>query len=127
MMINWANRFYELNDLHVIVVTLENGKKNEATGTINYAPLLWGQSEGEVSGIAYMVARMVNRAKVNTAMEKKLTVTDDSIDKDAVSVMLLKTTGSYAAKDQYGTGLGFIADPTMTKVLDAIASSGGNQ
>lgn len=123
MMINFATLFYEL-PMHVIIVTLERADKNESTGSISYKPLLWGQSAGEVSGIAYMVMRMVHREALQG---KTLRIVEDGIDKKTVSVGLLKPSGTFAAKDQYGTGLSYIVDPTMTKILDAIASSGGSK
>lgn len=123
MMINFATLFFDLPNLHVIIVTLEREEKNEATGTITYKPLLWGQSEGEVSGIAYMVMRMVMREALSG---KTLRMVEDSVDKHTVSVGLLQQTGIYVAKDQYGTGLSYMADPSVGKLLDAIQASGGN-
>lgn len=115
-MVNFANLFYQL-PMHVILTSLESETKNEATGDIFYKPLLWGQSSGEVPGYAYLVARMVHRARIEGKMYR---VIGDAIDQVTSSVALFQPAGTYMAKDQYGCMGGFMPDPTIGKMLDLL-------
>jgi hypothetical protein len=121
-MVNLASLFFSL-PMNVIMTALEEDKKDEQTGTIHYGPLLWGQSDKEVGAYAYIVARMIHRAALTDQVTKKLLAeTEDSIDKEIVSVALFTPSGKYQAKDQWSGGkLGdFMVNPTVTKMLDAI-------
>ncbi len=119
-MVTFANLFFSL-PMHVILTSLEREDRDEATGTIMYKPLLWGQSGSEVAGYAYLVARLVHRAKLQG---KELRMVEDAITDDTVSVALFRPSGKYVAKDQYGCMGAYMADPTMTKMLDLLEASG---
>jgi hypothetical protein len=115
-MVNFARLFFSL-PMHVIMTSLEKEDKDETTGLISYKPLLWGQSSGEVCGYAFVVARLVHRAKLEKGVLKAM---EDSITDETVSVALFRPSGKYVAKDQMGMGVPFMADPTITKMLDLI-------
>lgn len=132
-MVTFARLFFSL-PMNVILTSLERDDKDETTGTIMHKPLLWGQSSGEVSGYAYLVARLVHRARLDNktkmAVDKavELKIVEDPITDTTVSVALFQPSGKYIAKDQYGALGPFMADPTMTKILDKIlASMAGTQ
>ena len=120
-MINLAYRFYKL-DMHVIITSLESSKTNEMTGAVTYGPLLWGQSAGEVGGYALMVARLVNRARLQGGTLRMVegALKDEG---ELVSVALLQASGTCDAKDQYLTGLPYMVDPSIPKILDEIHKS----
>lgn len=127
-MVTFARLFLSL-PMNVILTSLERDDKDESTGTIMHKPLLWGQSAGEVSGYAFLVARLVHRARLDnkTRMDAQraieLKIVEDPITDKTVSVALFQPTGKYIAKDQYGALGPFMADPTMTKILDKIQAS----
>lgn len=124
-MVTFASLYLSL-PLHVILTSLEREDKDESTGTIMYKPLLWGQSAGEVSGYAYLVARLVHRTRLDFKTETlvnqaaKLGITEEPMSDKTVSVALFMPSGKYIAKDQYGTGIPFMPDPTMGKILAAV-------
>lgn len=115
-MVYFARLFLSL-DMHVILTSLERRLENQVTGGVTHGPLIWGQSASEIAGYAYLVGRLVHRAKTE---KKVLKVMGDSINNDTVSVALFKPSGNYVAKDQYGMGVNYMADPTITKILDLI-------
>ncbi len=123
-MVRFSYLFYGL-PMHVIINCQEKAEKDEATGAIHYAPLLWGQSDVEVGSYAFLVARLVHRAVLSNAQLKTL---EDPAQKESgakiTSVALFTPTGKYDAKDQYHMGIDFMADPTMTKMLDLIWPDG---
>lgn len=112
-MVKISKLFYAL-PMHVIMTSLEHSDKDERTGSINYKPLLWGQSSTEVAGYAFIVARLVHRTRVS----EKVGVSDDTIDKNANSIALFKPSGKYVAKWQYGKGPTWMPDPTIGKIMD---------
>lgn len=119
-MVNFAKLFYSL-PMHVVMTALESRDKNEATGTINYSPLLWGQSSTEVGGYAYVVSRLVHRASMNRVQLEVLEDPSQLKEGEEVnSVALFLPSGTYIAKDQYGVLGDWMVNPTMTKILDAI-------
>lgn len=118
-MTTFARLFFEL-PMHVILTSLEREDKDETTGLISYKPLIWGQSAGEVAGYAYLVARLVHRAKLQG---KDLRMVEDSITDQTVSVALFTPTGKYVAKDQYGCMGPYMADPSIPKMLDLLLAS----
>lgn len=118
-MTTFARLFFEL-PMHVILTSLEREDKDETTGLISYKPLIWGQSAGEVAGYAYLVARLVHRAKLQG---KDLRLVEDGITDETVSVALFTPTGKYVAKDQYGCMGPYMADPTIPKMLDLLLAS----
>jgi hypothetical protein len=124
-MVTFAKLFYSLH-MNVLITSLEREDVDEATKTIHYKPLLWGQSAGEVPGYAYLVSRLVHRArlenkdKMDLEEAHRLHIIEDSIGVGTVSVALFRPTGKYIAKDQYGKCGPFMVNPTMTKILDKI-------
>lgn len=124
-MVTFANLFYSL-PLNVILTSLEREDKDETTGSIMYKPLLWGQSAGEVSGYAYLVARLVHRTRLDFKTETminqaaKLGITEEPMSDSTTSVALFMPSGKYVAKDQYGMGIPYMVSPTMGKILAAV-------
>jgi hypothetical protein len=116
MMVNFAKLFIKL-PMHVIITSLEAEKEDKATGNLYYRPLLWGQAAGEVNGYCFMVARLVQRVRMDA---KTLAIMDGPVNKEVVSVAILKPTGNLYAKDQYGTGLDYLVDPTIGAIMDKI-------
>lgn len=114
-MVNFAKLYYSL-PLHVIMTALEKTTVNEMTGAVSYSPLLWGQSDTEVPGYAYVVARLVHRTLVKARTLKMM----EDATSDTVSVAFFVPSGTFLAKDQYGA-LGIaMADPTVPKMVDLI-------
>ncbi len=127
-MVKFATLFYGLKDMHVIITCQEREDKDEQTGLISYKPLLWGQSAGEVPGYAYLVSRLVHRARVNTDSKMKLAIGEQP--ESVTSVAFFMPSGKYVAKDQYGMHdedggpLNYMIDPSIPKLLDAIYGPG---
>jgi hypothetical protein len=118
-MVKFAKLYYDL-PLHVIMTAQEKSEKDDITGVVRNAPLLWGQSDVEVPGYAYLVARLVHRAVVSPAIMK---VVEDSAGGEAekiASVAFFLPSGKYVAKDQYGALGPYMANPTISKMLDLI-------
>ena len=115
-MINLAKLFYAL-PMHVILTSLEKANKDEITGSITYAPLLWGQSDTEVGGYAYAVGRMCHRAALPA---KTIKIVEDASEGEITAVALFKPSGKYVAKDQYGKFGDYMVDPSIPKMLDLI-------
>jgi hypothetical protein len=120
-MVNFARLFFGL-PMHVIVTSLEKEERDEATGSVTYAPLLWGQSDTEVGGYAYVVARLVHRAALTPSI---LRVVEDPAQvkqgEKLTSVALFQPSGKYVAKDQYGCLGALMTDPSITKMMNLIA------
>lgn len=114
-MVNFAKLYYSL-PIHVIMTCLEKTVKNEATGAISYAPLLWGQSDTEVPGYAYVVARLMHRSIL---ANRALKIMED-VDENTVSVAFFTPGGTFYAKDQYGALGDWMAAPSLTKMVDLI-------
>lgn len=114
-MVNFSKLYYSL-PINVIMTALEKTTVNEMTGAVTYSPLLWGQSDVEVPGYAYVVARLVHRSQVR---KNVLKVVEDA-DSSTVSVAFFVPGGTYYAKDQYGALGMFMADPTISKMVDLI-------
>ncbi len=114
-MVNFAKLYFSL-PIHTIMTCLEQGKKNEATGSINYSPLLWGQSNIEVPGYAYVVARLVHRSRLKTRVLKVM----EDADANTTSVAFFVPSGAYIAKDQYGALGQWMVDPSIPKMYDKI-------
>lgn len=123
-MTNFAKLYFAL-PMHVIMTALETAKTNEETGSIKYMPSLEGSSIHEVPAYSLMVGRLVPAASIGLALYKAITKANDGVEPD-YSVMFLKPSGRFLAKNQYGGELGdFLVDPTMTEILDGILS--GNE
>lgn len=114
-MVNFAKLYYSL-PVHVIMTCLEKTTVNEATGAVSYSPLLWGQSDTEVPGYAYIVARLMHRSVLPN---KALKIIED-VDANTVSVAFFTPGGTFYAKDQYGALGDWMAAPTLTKMVDKI-------
>lgn len=114
-MVNFAKLYYSL-PIHVIMTCLEKTIKNDATGAVSYAPLLWGQSDTEVPGYAYVVARLMHRSVLPN---RALKIIED-VDENTVSVAFFTPGGTFYAKDQYGALGDWMAAPSLTKMVDLI-------
>lgn len=114
-MVNFTKLYYSL-PIHVIMTCLEKSEKNEATGAITYSPLLWGQSNIEVPGYAYVVARLVHRSKLKKHALRQLEQADES----TTSVAFFVPSGTFIAKDQYGALGDWMVDPSIPKMVDLI-------
>lgn len=115
-MTRFASLFYSL-PLHVIITALEREQQDGTTGTITYGPMLLGQAASEVAGYAFIVMRLMHRIRLNSA---QLKAADDAIEGQAISVGMLAPSGKYVAKDQHGVGVPYLANPTVTTILDAM-------
>jgi hypothetical protein len=120
-MVMFAKYFFNLKKMHVIITALEREETDPDSQKKYYRPLLLGQAAGEVAGYAYTVMRMVPPDRIDRASKKK--VGGETIDRPTTeSIALLRGTSSYYAKDQHGTGLEFIVNPTVTAFLDAMGA-----
>jgi hypothetical protein len=119
-MVNFARLFFAL-DMHVLMTALERSDKDELTGAFMQKPLLWGQSSSEVSGYAYVVARLVHRTRLSGKI--KMAIGEDVINDQASIVALFRPSGKYIAKDQYLMLGDYMADPTMTKIYELVLSA----
>ncbi len=117
-MVNFAKLYYSL-PIHIIMTSLEKTVVNDMTGAVTYSPLLWGQSDTEVPGYAYVVARLTHRAG---ATKKELRVVEDVTD-DTTSIAFFKPGGTFYAKDQYGVLGSWMADPSIPKMAELIFGS----
>lgn len=119
-MVMFAKYFFtKLRKMHIIITALEREETDKDTDKKYYRPLLLGQAAGEVAGYAYTVMRMVPPDRIDRAAKKK--VGSDNVDRPTTeSIALLRGTSSYYAKDQHGTGLEFMVNPTVTMFLDAM-------
>lgn len=118
-MTRFASLFFSL-PVHVLVTALERELEDTATGRISYGPMLLGQSAGEVAGYAYIVMRMVHRLRLASETQKQAADKAVGPDQQAVSVGLLAPNPAYVAKDQHGVNKSFLANPTVTQILDAM-------
>lgn len=118
-----ADRFYTL-PLHVIVTALEY-EQQDSVGNLYYRVQLTGQASGEVPSYAYLVGRLIHRQRVSprTVGATMSAPIEEAIKKDAraTSILLLRPSIRYYAKNQYCLGPALISSPTMTKVLDLVA------
>jgi hypothetical protein len=114
-MVNFAKLYFSL-PIHVIMTALEKTTVNDMTGAVTYSPLLWGQSDTEVPGYSYVVARLVHRSQVS---KNVLKIVEDA-DKNTVSVAFFIPGGTFYAKDQYGALGTYMADPSIARMVDLI-------
>jgi len=112
--------FYNLN-MHVIMTALESEKQDDRVGGFRYAPLLWGQSAGELPGQALAVARMLHIERVDNKTKMALRDIPEKVD----SVAVFLPGPNYVAKDQYGGLPGIMYNPTVTKMLNCIFAVAG--
>ena len=117
MMVNWAYKFIKL-DMNVILSSLE-AEKQDKSGAIFRRPLLWGQSQGEVSSYVYMVMRLTQAE--NMDIRTRAVVANELAEvKNSQTVGFLKASSSFYAKEQYGIKEPYLFDPTMKKLWSAI-------
>lgn len=114
-MVNFAKLYYSL-PLHVIMTCLEKKTVNDATGAVTYSPLLWGQSDVEVPGYAYIVARLVHRSNIKGRALKMM----EDADENTTAVAFFVPSGTFLAKDQYGALGPWMVDPSIGKMVDLI-------
>ena len=122
-MTRMAKYYFNLK-CHVLVTALEKHQTNTAGSLIRIAPLIWGQSENEVSGYALVNARLVHNTNVSGAVKQYLKRTKQEVGKND-SVVFFEPEGLIQAKDQYGRLPSYMTAPTMRKVYDAIYSGEG--
>lgn len=119
-MVNFTRLFMGL-PMHTFITMQERTDKDEQTGAMMQAPFIWGQSMVEVCAYAYCVGRLVHRARMKSA---DLKVIEDAAqlgkDEKLSVVMFTQPSGKYIAKDQYECLGPFMADPTVTQMLDRI-------
>jgi len=106
-MLNWGNYYLEL-PFNIILATHEAHKED---GSIT--PLLWGQSGNELASVTLLVGRLITTLAMPAHLKKE-------VGSDAFNVLQTVATHNIFAKDQYGLGKQYIANPTMTKVMDLI-------
>lgn len=131
-MTNAFTQFYDLK-LHVIVTALEDAdkqfydpdkvklKSNEVDDSEYYyqaMPAIDGKSLGRVTGMAETVIRMATKHKVEPSLIKRLEKSNERPVKYCVAQ--LQETRSAYAKDQHGFGVPYIADPTLTQMMDLL-------
>ena len=114
-MIQMARYYLDL-PMHVILTSLEKQDKDEVTGLIKYAPLLWGQSDKEVGGYAYVVGRLMHLSMMADRSQKLMELADAT----TTSVALFKPSAKYVAKDQYGVLGDFMVNPSIPKILELV-------
>jgi hypothetical protein len=119
-MTNFARLFFKL-EMHVLVTALEK-EVMDPNGITMYGPLLTGQAPGEVSVYPYVVSRLVHRAKIDKREARDSKLPEDP-NGQTISVAFFTPSARIMAKDQYGIGVPWMVDPTMTKMLDLAAAS----
>lgn len=118
MMTNWAYKFIKL-DMHVILSSLE-AEKQDKSGGIFRRPLLWGQSQGEISSYVYMVMRLSQTENMDARTKAVVANEIDEI-KRSTSVGFVRASSSFYAKEQYGMRdedgeMKYMFNPTMEKI-----------
>lgn len=117
-------KYYFSLKCHVLVTALEKHQNNSAGALIRIAPLIWGQSENEVSGYALVNARLVHNTNVSGSVKQYLKKTGQVVGSND-SVAFFEPEGLIQAKDQYGRLPSYMTAPTMRKVYDAVFSGDG--
>lgn len=105
--------FFGLSDVGVLISALERQEQDQLSGTFSYSPALWGQSRSAVPTYSLMIGRVVRRSKMGS-QEKK------DVGDDTYSVVYFDQVGRFLAKDQYGSLPKYLANPTITAVMDAV-------
>lgn len=118
--VSFASAWYGLLSLNVILVAQENEKQDQATGTLNYAPLLWGSGARELDAFAMLTGRLVQRARISATQLNAIESTLETKGAKIVNALLLNQTGKYQAKNQYCMGVPYLIEPTMTDIADLI-------
>ena len=116
-MVNFAKLYYSL-PIHVIMTALETTRE-EDTGFVKL-PSLEGESRNEIPGYAQMVGRLMNTSAISP---KLLKAVEKDYGSPNDSVLFLKPSGKYVAKNQYGRLPNILVDPTMSQIMDGIYGS----
>ena len=116
-MLFFADKFFAL-DMHVIMTALEY-EQVDATQTVSYRVQLTGQAASEVPSFAYLVGRLVPRARLTGPMKEGLKQGGAEV-KVVDSVLYTQPSARWYAKNQYGPPMPPMVDPTVGKLLDAI-------
>jgi hypothetical protein len=123
-MTRMSKSFFSL-DYHVIVTALEKNQNNDQGTLIRIAPLIWGQSENEISGYALAVARLVHQSAVSPVVKQFLKGDGQTVGRDD-SVALWMPDGIIQAKDQYGRIPKFTVGTTMEMVYNHVYQGDGS-
>lgn len=118
-MVNFSRYFLDL-PVHVFMVALEKRITDGAGTILGYAPLLWGQSDTEVGGFAYVIGRMQNRAMLSNYELKGIREATGMSDEEIERIMILAQSRQNVAKDQYGVLGDYMVNPTVTQMLDLV-------
>jgi len=122
-MTRMSKLFFKL-PIHVIVTALEKNASDTSGNLVRVAPLIWGQSETEVSGYALAVGHLTHGSAVSGRVKSYLKSTKQVLGEDD-SVVKWSPDGVMQAKDQYGRLGKFMVSPTMRKIYDHIYSGDG--
>jgi hypothetical protein len=115
-MLLFARAFLQsLPNLHVLVTALERENVDDATKAISYSPALQGQSAHELPGEALAVIRIAYKGNVNPQVAKQYATSPD-----IYSIAQLWPNRIAYAKDQHGFNMPFLANPTVSALLDAL-------
>lgn len=105
--------------MHVIITALE-AEKTDQYGAVYYRPLLWGQSAGEIPGMALIVARMFHESRIKGREKVALRGYEEEVH----SLAVFKPGPYYVAKDQFHGTLTYMPNPTITRILDGDDAAG---
>lgn len=127
-MLNIADHFFALPNLHFIMTALEY-EQFDANQQPYYRVQFTGQAAQEIPSYAMLVGRLVARERAASAqaMGAQTAQTFKGIlekETNAEAVLLLRTGQRYYAKNQYCKGPAYMINPTMTKLLDLIGVPG---
>lgn len=120
-MIAIASAFYQtLPDVHILMTALQHeetrykvaGDKSMENAYIFSEPGLQGQAVTELPGEALLVMRFAHKSQVDLSLANQL--------KAKYTVAQLLPSMYADAKDQYNLGTQYLADPTVTTILDRI-------
>ena len=118
LMDKFAASFFGLPKIHVLVTALERVDEEELTKVREWSPALGGQSVTILPAYAYAVGRVMRLNRINPTAQAQYSLTSD-----IHSITFFEPLGKFVAKDQYGGFDQYVADLTMTKLLDMIERS----
>lgn len=116
-----ATAFYQtLPNLHILMTALQHeetryriaGDKSIDNSYTFNKPALQGQAVTELPGEALLVMRFAHKSQVDLGLANKL--------KANYTIAQLQPSMYADAKDQYRLGTQYLADPTVTTILDRI-------
>ena len=109
-MANFAKMYYSL-PMHVIMTCLEERKTDQTGAEIGINLHLEGKSAEVIPSYALLVGRMVSPLTLGTLFLKQLE--KDGYGTPKHSVMILKPSKKFIAKNQYGNLPDYVCDPMM--------------